>query len=168
MNQHDGLRCSLRNWAAALNEPGLTMRQSRWLGRRNANARRLPFFFNERTVCTLPSFINNMYMVDSLAEIHAAAKETVALAEKQFMSNQHEWQFDNAWQEMLNHATMKVRPPSLISQSSPFNNNAITAFRFRFNENSRRFHVNERIAPIIYENNSTDRVVSMSSSAIFV
>lgn len=24
------------------------------------------------------------------------------------MSNQHEWQFDNAWQEMLNHATIKV------------------------------------------------------------
>ncbi|KAK9889533.1 hypothetical protein WA026_006888 [Henosepilachna vigintioctopunctata] len=41
-------------------------------------------------------------------EIHAAAKETVALAEQQFMSNQHEWQFDNAWQEMLNHATIKV------------------------------------------------------------
>lgn len=41
-------------------------------------------------------------------EIHAAAKETVALAEHRFMSNQHEWQFDNAWQEMLNHATIKV------------------------------------------------------------
>lgn len=24
------------------------------------------------------------------------------------MSNSHEWQFDNAWQEMLNHATLKV------------------------------------------------------------
>lgn len=42
-------------------------------------------------------------------EIHAAAKETVALAEQRFMSNSHEWQFDNAWQEMLNHATIKVR-----------------------------------------------------------
>ncbi|KAH8410884.1 hypothetical protein KR222_006759 [Zaprionus bogoriensis] len=41
-------------------------------------------------------------------EIHAAAKETVALAEQRFMSNSHEWQFDNAWQEMLNHATQKV------------------------------------------------------------
>ncbi|CRK89207.1 CLUMA_CG002967, isoform A [Clunio marinus] len=41
-------------------------------------------------------------------EIHAAAKETVALAEERFMSNSHEWQFDNAWQEMLNHATLKV------------------------------------------------------------
>ncbi|XP_063699085.1 SH3 domain-binding protein 5 homolog [Culicoides brevitarsis] len=41
-------------------------------------------------------------------EIHAAAKETVALAEQRFMSNSHEWQFDNAWQEMLNHATLKV------------------------------------------------------------
>ncbi|KAG5892425.1 hypothetical protein JTB14_003361 [Gonioctena quinquepunctata] len=40
--------------------------------------------------------------------IHAAAKETVALAEERFLTNQHEWQFDNAWQEMLNHATMKV------------------------------------------------------------
>lgn len=42
-------------------------------------------------------------------EIHAAAKETVALAEQRFLSKQHEWQFDNAWQEMLNHATLKVR-----------------------------------------------------------
>ncbi|XP_055908898.1 SH3 domain-binding protein 5 homolog [Eupeodes corollae] len=41
-------------------------------------------------------------------EIHAAAKETVALAEQRFMSNSHEWQFDTAWQEMLNHATQKV------------------------------------------------------------
>ncbi|XP_055383413.1 SH3 domain-binding protein 5 homolog [Condylostylus longicornis] len=41
-------------------------------------------------------------------ENHAAAKETVALAEQRFMSNSHEWQFDNAWQEMLNHATQKV------------------------------------------------------------
>jgi hypothetical protein len=41
-------------------------------------------------------------------EIHAAAKETVALAEQRFLSNQHEWQFDNAWQEMLNHATIKI------------------------------------------------------------
>ncbi|CAH1404261.1 unnamed protein product [Nezara viridula] len=41
-------------------------------------------------------------------EIHQAAKETVALAEARFMSKQHEWKFDNAWQEMLNHATIKV------------------------------------------------------------
>lgn len=32
----------------------------------------------------------------------------VALAEQRFLSKQHEWQFDNAWQEMLNHATIKV------------------------------------------------------------
>lgn len=42
------------------------------------------------------------------SEIYVAAKETVALAEQQFLSNSHEWQFDNAWQEMLNHATIKV------------------------------------------------------------
>lgn len=30
------------------------------------------------------------------------------MAEQRFMSNSHEWQFDNAWQEMLNHATIKV------------------------------------------------------------
>lgn len=35
-------------------------------------------------------------------------KFQVALAEQQFLSKQHEWQFDNAWQEMLNHATIKV------------------------------------------------------------
>lgn len=52
-------------------------------------------------VCVLIVFV-------FFSEIHAAAKETVALAEQRFMSNSHEWQFDNAWQEMLNHATLKV------------------------------------------------------------
>ncbi|KAK2580492.1 hypothetical protein KPH14_006230 [Odynerus spinipes] len=42
------------------------------------------------------------------SEIHAAAKETVALAEARFTSHQHEWKFDQAWQDMLNHATIKV------------------------------------------------------------
>ncbi|KAF3421177.1 hypothetical protein E2986_08648 [Frieseomelitta varia] len=42
------------------------------------------------------------------SEIHAAAKETVALAESRFVSHQHEWNFDQAWQDMLNHATLKV------------------------------------------------------------
>lgn len=46
--------------------------------------------------------------MNNILEIHAAAKETVALAEERFMSNSHNWPFDNAWQEMLNHATIKV------------------------------------------------------------
>ncbi len=41
--------------------------------------------------------------------IHAAAKETIALAEERFLTNSNHWEFDNAWQEMLNHATIKVR-----------------------------------------------------------
>lgn len=41
-------------------------------------------------------------------ENHAAAKETIALAEQRFLTNSTVWQFDNAWQEMLNHATMRV------------------------------------------------------------
>lgn len=48
------------------------------------------------------------YQICNNLEIHAAAKETVALAEQRFMSNSHEWQFDNAWQEMLNCSTLKV------------------------------------------------------------
>ena len=40
--------------------------------------------------------------------VHAAAKETIALAEQRFLSNSSDWPFDNAWQEMLNHATIKV------------------------------------------------------------
>jgi len=40
--------------------------------------------------------------------IHAAARETITLAEERFLTNSSNWQFDNAWQEMLNHATMKV------------------------------------------------------------
>ncbi|XP_049517863.1 SH3 domain-binding protein 5 homolog isoform X2 [Dermacentor silvarum] len=41
------------------------------------------------------------------SEVHQAAKETISLAEQRFLSNQTQWEFDNAWQEMLNHATMK-------------------------------------------------------------
>lgn len=41
-------------------------------------------------------------------EIHQAAKETVALAETRFLSKQHEWKFDSAWQDMLNNAILKV------------------------------------------------------------
>ncbi|CAL4117976.1 unnamed protein product, partial [Meganyctiphanes norvegica] len=41
--------------------------------------------------------------------LHAAAKETIALAEERFIKCKDEnWQFDSAWQEMLNHATIKV------------------------------------------------------------
>lgn len=40
--------------------------------------------------------------------VYAAAKETIALAEERFLSNSNDWEFDNAWQEMLNHATIKV------------------------------------------------------------
>lgn len=40
--------------------------------------------------------------------IHKAAKETIALAEQRFLSQKHEWKFDNAWQEMLNQATIRV------------------------------------------------------------
>jgi hypothetical protein len=62
--------------------------------------------------------------VKFIPEIHAAAKETVALAEERFMSNSHEWQFDNAWQEMLNHATLKVNFDGVFrGRSTHFRNN---------------------------------------------
>ena len=35
-------------------------------------------------------------------------QETITLAEQRFLSNSNTWEFDNAWQEMLNHATIKV------------------------------------------------------------
>lgn len=65
--------------------------------RANGNYNQIQFFTNKTLI-----FLFNQ------PEMHAAAKETVALAEQRFMSNSHEWQFDNAWQEMLNHATLKV------------------------------------------------------------
>lgn len=73
-----------------------------------------PFCWNRTLHRTMEAFYFNFYLINyaflfSFLEIHAAAKETVALAEQRFMSNSHEWQFDNAWQEMLNHATLKVR-----------------------------------------------------------
>ena len=50
--------------------------------------------------------------------IHAAAKETIALAEERFLTNSSVWQFDNAWQEMLNHATMKVMQAEKLKTDS--------------------------------------------------
>lgn len=54
------------------------------------------------------TLIQNNFPSFLFLEIHIAAKETVHLAEQRFMSNSHEWQFDQAWQDMLNHATLKV------------------------------------------------------------
>jgi len=42
------------------------------------------------------------------SDTHTAAKETISLAEERFLNNSGNWQFDTAWQEMLNHATIKV------------------------------------------------------------
>lgn len=41
-------------------------------------------------------------------EILRAAKETIALAEERLLEEDSR-QFDSAWQEMLNHATQRVR-----------------------------------------------------------
>lgn len=41
-------------------------------------------------------------------EILRAAKETIALAEERLLEEDTR-QFDSAWQEMLNHATQRVR-----------------------------------------------------------
>lgn len=40
--------------------------------------------------------------------ISTTFQETITLAEQRFLSNSNTWEFDNAWQEMLNHATIKV------------------------------------------------------------
>lgn len=47
------------------------------------------------------------YMFERACSMHEAAKEMVQLAEQGYM--QREDSADPAWQEMLNHATMKVR-----------------------------------------------------------
>ncbi|KAK2717020.1 SH3 domain-binding protein 5 homolog [Artemia franciscana] len=41
-------------------------------------------------------------------ENYLAAKETILLAETRFLSEKHELEFDMAWQEMLNQATIRV------------------------------------------------------------
>lgn len=50
--------------------------------------------------------------------VHKAAKETIALAEQRFLSQKHEWKFDNAWQEMLNQATIRVMEAETQRQAS--------------------------------------------------
>ena len=51
------------------------------------------------------------------------SQETISLAEERFADNSGEWKFDNAWQEMLNHATIKVDHVNIL------NNNAISNFK---------------------------------------
>lgn len=41
-------------------------------------------------------------------EVLRAAKETISLAEQRLLEDEKR-QFDSAWQEMLNHATQRVR-----------------------------------------------------------
>lgn len=41
-------------------------------------------------------------------EVLRAAKETISLAEQRLLEEDNR-QFDSAWQEMLNHATQRVR-----------------------------------------------------------
>ena len=47
------------------------------------------------------------YMYERACSMHEAAKEMVQVAEQGYM--QREEMTDSAWQEMLNHATMKVK-----------------------------------------------------------
>ena len=42
------------------------------------------------------------------------SQETISLAEERFADNSGEWKFDNAWQEMLNHATIKVDHANML------------------------------------------------------
>ena len=43
------------------------------------------------------------------------SQETISLAEERFADNSGEWKFDNAWQEMLNHATIKVDHVNILN-----------------------------------------------------
>lgn len=52
-------------------------------------------------------------------EILRAAKETIALAEERLLEEDSR-QFDSAWQEMLNHATQRVKRAA----SGPLENNS--------------------------------------------
>lgn len=84
------------------------MKQSRSLALHKLNVKKRLQSFKGRTVSSKLNLRFLFFIKFVIPEIHAAAKETVALAEERFMSNSHDWQFDNAWQEMLNHATLKV------------------------------------------------------------
>lgn len=84
------------------------MKQSRSLALHKLNVKKRLQSFKGRTVSSKLNLRFSFFIKFVIPEIHAAAKETVALAEERFMSNSHDWQFDNAWQEMLNHATLKV------------------------------------------------------------
>lgn len=40
--------------------------------------------------------------------IHKAARETITMAEEKFLNKDNNWKFNTAWQEMVNHAAIKV------------------------------------------------------------
>ena len=49
-------------------------------------------------------------------------QETISLAEERFADNSGEWKFDNAWQEMLNHATIKVDLTKILKYAAHTSN----------------------------------------------
>lgn len=112
MNLLDALKYLRRNWEIASIKLGRIMKH--WKGPKRLRSSVKGQQLSSKELMVRPIFIcfqtvpHLLWINVLLPEIHAAAKETVALAEQRFMSNSHEWQFDNAWQEMLNHATEKV------------------------------------------------------------
>lgn len=130
MNRPEGWNYQQRNSAVPSTNPVHTMRQLKRRALHKSSVRKRPQSFKGQTVNFAHYYFSEQLKVNEakiIPEIHAAAKETVALAEERFMSNSHEWQFDNAWQEMLNHATLKVNfgtfPIHFRGHSTHFRNN---------------------------------------------
>ena len=63
------------------------------------------------------------YMYERACSMHEAAKEMVQVAEQGYM--QREEMTDSAWQEMLNHATMKVKSRFSLNYDFSANHNTI-------------------------------------------
>lgn len=72
---------------------------------------------SERTVCQCHTIHPTQAQLEAqratqdyqgAIEVLRAAKETIALAEQRLLEEDSR-QFDSAWQEMLNHATQRVR-----------------------------------------------------------
>ena len=53
------------------------------------------------------------------------------MAEERFADNSGEWKFDNAWQEMLNHATIKVDHANILNYMSVLTSKVMDAEKKR-------------------------------------
>lgn len=102
---------------STLNESSSRLRRiASQLGKSIEEAR--PYYDAKERVSSLQSRCQRAAVqYERACQLHSQAKETITVAEQRFQNEPHT-DFDAAWQEMLNHATIKVSKRYLLLNKS--------------------------------------------------